>query len=59
MGTDRSFMGILSPVVAVIGDIVIGLVITYLIVGPILFAFRRISEPVEKYLWTYATGSVR
>ncbi|ULQ54086.1 metallophosphoesterase [Flavihumibacter fluvii] len=53
MGLDRSFMGVLSPLVAVFGDIVIAMVITYVVIGPVLFAFRRISTPVEMFLWKW------
>lgn len=53
IGFDRSFLGILSPVVAVIGDMVIALAITYCIKSPFLFAFRRLSHPLERAGWKW------
>ncbi|MBZ5856061.1 metallophosphoesterase family protein [Flavihumibacter profundi] len=53
MGFDRSFLGVLSPLVAVVGDMVIAMVITYGILGPLLFAFRWISKPIERFFWSW------
>ena len=53
MGFDRSFLGILSPLVAVIGDIAIALIIAYAIYAPLLGAFRSVSESMEKRLWSW------
>ena len=51
MGFDRSKLGILSPTLAVIGDMFIGLIISYGIIAPILTSFRRLSSPIENGIW--------
>ena len=43
MGLDRSTFGILSPVVAVIGDMFIALVVAFAIIAPIRWIFRKFS----------------
>jgi uncharacterized membrane protein HdeD (DUF308 family) len=53
MGLDRSFLGILSPLVAVIGDIAISLIICYAIIAPLTGGFRSLSESLEKSLWKW------
>ncbi len=53
MGFDRSRLGILSPLLAVVGDMAIALIITYGIRGPILNSFRRLSSPAEAALWKW------
>ncbi|HLO79698.1 MAG TPA: metallophosphoesterase [Chitinophagaceae bacterium] len=53
MGLDRSFLGFLSPGVAVIGDMTIALIISYAIIAPLTGGFRSASESVEKSLWRW------
>jgi predicted MPP superfamily phosphohydrolase len=53
MGLDRSFLGILSPGVAVIGDMAIALIITYAIIAPFIGSFSTVSESIEKSLWRW------
>ncbi len=53
MGFDRSKLGILSPVLAVVGDMAIALIITYGITLPFLTTFRSLSSPVEISLWSW------
>jgi hypothetical protein len=53
MGLDRSATGILSPFVALVGDIVIALIIAYAIIIPSMSLFRKLSRPVEKRLWNW------
>lgn len=55
MGFDRSFLGVLSPLVATIGDIVIALAITYIIIGPFRLGFKKISKLLERKLWPWIT----
>ncbi|MFD1314373.1 metallophosphoesterase [Namhaeicola litoreus] len=43
MGFDRSTFGILSPVVAVIGDMFIALVVAFAIIAPFRWIFRKFS----------------
>jgi hypothetical protein len=53
MGLDRSFLGILSPGVAVIGDMAIALIITYAIIAPLIGSFSTASESIEKSIWRW------
>jgi hypothetical protein len=53
MGLDRSFLGLLSPAVAVIGDMAIAIIITYAIIAPIIGSFSTAIVPVEKSLWRW------
>lgn len=53
MGFDRSFLGILSPLVAVIGDMAIALIICYIILAPLALGFSTASEWLEKSLWAW------
>lgn len=53
MGFDRSFLGILSPLVAVIGDVAIALIIAYAIQAPVTGVFRKISSSLERTLWRW------
>ncbi len=53
MGFDRSSIGILSPLVALVGDIVIALIISYGVLVPILSNFKKILNPFEKKLWLW------
>lgn len=54
MGFDRSTFGILSPLVAVIGDMFIALVIAYGILGPIRIIFSKLNSYVIKILSRWA-----
>ena len=53
MGFDRSFLGILSPLVAVIGDIAIALIIAYVVQAPLSGVFRKASSSLERKLWAW------
>ncbi|MFN9782242.1 MAG: hypothetical protein ACK54A_03295, partial [Sphingobacteriales bacterium] len=53
MGFDRSFLGILSPLVAVIGDVAIALIIAYAVQAPLTGVFRKMSSSLERTLWQW------
>jgi 3',5'-cyclic AMP phosphodiesterase CpdA len=53
MGLDRSFLGFLSPGVAVIGDMAIALIISYAIIAPLTGGIRTASQSTEKALWRW------
>ncbi len=53
MGLDRSFLGFLSPSVAVIGDMAIALIISYAIIAPLTGGIRSASKSIEKSLWRW------
>jgi uncharacterized membrane protein HdeD (DUF308 family) len=53
MGLDRSTFGILSPVVAVIGDMFIALVVAFAIIAPFRTVFRQFTGMFLKGLWKW------
>jgi hypothetical protein len=53
MGFDRSFIGILSPLVATLGDIVIAIIIAYLIIGPLRSLFKKMTGWIDVKLWNW------
>ncbi|HEX5667971.1 MAG TPA: metallophosphoesterase [Chitinophagaceae bacterium] len=53
MGLDRSFLGFLSPSVAVIGDMAIALIISYAVIAPLTGGIRTVSKSTEKSLWRW------
>jgi 3',5'-cyclic AMP phosphodiesterase CpdA len=52
MGFDRSALGILSPLVAVIGDVVFALSLTYFLIVPLRLFGRRVTRRFERRAWT-------
>src|SRR6185503_8901184 len=42
MGLDRSLLGILSPLVATVGDMIIALILTYGVIAPIRLAMLKL-----------------
>ena len=53
MGFDRSFIGVLSPLVAVIGDIVIALAISYIFIGPLRYGILKSFGRLERRAWKW------
>lgn len=53
MGFDKTALGIFSPLVALFGDIVVALIITFGIITPMRALFKKISEPVIRKLWMW------
>ncbi|MBK9288601.1 MAG: metallophosphoesterase [Flavobacteriales bacterium] len=53
MGFDRTALGILSPFIAVVGDLAIALIIAYGIIAPQRSLLRRSSAPVERAAWQW------
>jgi hypothetical protein len=51
MGLDRSALGILSPLVAVIGDIVVALLLAYCVMVPLRLFMRRTTRGLERAAW--------
>lgn len=60
MGFDRTFLGLMSPGFAVLGDMFAGLLIAFLIVIPIIVASNRLTRRLEGMLWLWclSEGSV-
>jgi 3',5'-cyclic AMP phosphodiesterase CpdA/uncharacterized membrane protein HdeD (DUF308 family) len=53
MGLDRSPLGVMSPAIAVIGDLCVALVIAYGIVIPSRLAWRRLTRGPERQAWQW------
>ena len=56
MGFDRSALGILSPLVAVAGDVAVALALTYFVIVPVRLLFRRITRKLERRGWERVHG---
>ena len=56
MGFDRSTLGILSPFVAVVGDLALALLIAFGVVVPGRLFTRRISRGLERRAWAWCLG---
>ena len=48
MGLDRTFLGIVSPSFAVLGDLVIALILAFAVVIPISVTFRSLTRGPER-----------
>jgi len=53
-GLDRSFLGIMTPTLAVLGDIVVALIATYAIFVPLSLLWRKLTRGAERRLWPRA-----
>lgn len=53
MGLDQSALRIVSPLVAVMGDMVIALIISYAIIAPLRTVFRSITGLFVRSLWRW------
>ena len=51
MGFDRSALGILSPLIAVMGDVAVALALTYFVIVPLRLFMRRATRGVERRAW--------
>jgi uncharacterized protein YjiS (DUF1127 family) len=51
MGLDKSALGILSPLVAVLGDVVVALCLTYVVIVPVRLFVRRLTRGAERLGW--------
>lgn len=53
MGFDKTSLGIFSPAVALFGDIVVALIITYGIITPLRALFKKLTVPLTRKLWLW------
>lgn len=53
MGLDRTFLGILSPLVATVGDMVIALIVTYAFFAPLRFLLLKLMRQRAQRLWAW------
>jgi uncharacterized membrane protein HdeD (DUF308 family) len=56
MGLDRTALGVVSPVIAVIGDIFIGLMIAFLIVIPLRVLWLKLTRRLERRCWSWVVA---
>jgi 3',5'-cyclic AMP phosphodiesterase CpdA len=56
MGFDRSALGIMSPLIAVIGDVAVALALTYFVIVPFRLFLRRTTRRAERLGWEYVLG---
>jgi uncharacterized membrane protein HdeD (DUF308 family)/3',5'-cyclic AMP phosphodiesterase CpdA len=54
MGLDRTFLGILSPAVAVLGDLLIGLVAAFGVIIPLRLVWRKSTRGLERDVWRWS-----
>ena len=57
MGFDRTALGLMSPGVAVLGDLFIALVAAYVIVVPARLAWRRTTRAIERRVWHWSVAA--
>ena len=57
MGFDRSVLGVLSPVFAVIGDVAVALAVAFVLLIPLYLLIRRLTLPLERRLWIWSFES--
>jgi 3',5'-cyclic AMP phosphodiesterase CpdA len=53
VGFDRSSTGLLSPFVAMAGDVVVSLIIAFFLIMPLKGVFRGVTRPLERRLWNW------
>ena len=53
MGFDRTFLGLMSPGFAVIGDMFAGLLLAFLIVIPAIVVSNRLTRRLEGFAWDW------
>jgi uncharacterized membrane protein HdeD (DUF308 family) len=53
MGFDRTFLGIMSPGVAVLGDVFLGLLLAFVVVIPVRLLFLRLTRRLERRAWDW------
>ncbi len=53
MGLDRTMLGILSPLVATAGDLVVALIVTYLLLAPLRMLMLKLMRRRAQRLWKW------
>ena len=51
MGTDKTFLGIISPGVAVLGDMLIAIIVTMLVLDPLYMMWVKPTRWIERGIW--------
>ncbi|AMY10000.1 Calcineurin-like phosphoesterase [Luteitalea pratensis] len=57
MGFEASLLGMLSPLLAVIGDWFIAVLIASFVVVPARLTFRKVTRPLERRAWALTEGN--
>ncbi len=57
MGFDRTFLGIVSPGVAVLGDLVVAVFAAFALIIPISVLWRRLTRGLERRAWDWCLGA--
>ena len=53
MGFDRSFLGIIAPGFAVLGDLMMALLLAFVVVIPVSVLWRRLTRGPERWMWEW------
>lgn len=53
MGFDRSFLGIIAPGFAVLGDLMMALLLAFIVVIPVSVLWRRLTRAPERWVWDW------
>jgi len=53
MGLDRSALGLLSPVVAALGDLAVAIALAFAVITPSRLLLRRLSRGLERRAWRW------
>ena len=56
MRTDLTFLGMISPAVAVLGDMTIAILVTLLVINPVYLLWRGPTRWIERTLWRRQLG---
>ena len=51
MGTDGTLLGLISPGVAVLGDMFIAVILTLLVIDPLYLGWRKPTRWIERWAW--------
>jgi uncharacterized membrane protein HdeD (DUF308 family) len=57
MGFEATLLGMLSPLLAVLGDWFIAVLIASFVVVPVRLTFRKITRPLERRAWALTEGA--
>jgi uncharacterized membrane protein HdeD (DUF308 family)/3',5'-cyclic AMP phosphodiesterase CpdA len=58
MGTDGTLLGLVSPLVAVAGDVVMALLLAFAVIVPLHLGLRRLTRTLHRRLWPWCLGPV-
>ena len=58
MDAEWNLVGLLSPAVAVIGDVLFALVLAWGVITPVRLGWRALTRPLERRAWTHLLAQV-